>query len=177
MICGGRPNKTLPSAMISEKCILALSLDRGGIQSSLLWATLTAFAIPPLFGLWDRRARRLGRPTTPPYVPLTVAAAVYFGWIRFLMPSMAVFDSFDRPSEIAQITDPEKLLRLIQAQHSAILGVVTLIDWTVFVFFLVAVIFVSRWLATRTDDRNWTHGGIRPSPKTCNHGTDKPTNP
>jgi hypothetical protein len=163
--------------MISERSLLALSLDRGGIQSSLVWATITVFAIPALFGLWDRQARRLGRPTTPQYVPQIIAAAVYLVWIRLLLPSMALFDTFDRPSEIAQITDPEKLLRLIQAQHSAILGVVTIIDWTVFVSFLVAVTAVSRWLTTRTDDRNWTHGGIRPPPEADTHETAQPTDP
>ena len=105
------------------------------------------------------------------------AVVVYLVWIRLLLPSMALFDTFDRPSEIAQITDPEKLLRLIQAQHSAILGVVTIIDWTVFVFFLVAVTAVSRWLTTRTDDRNWTHGGIRPPPEADTHETAQPTDP
>jgi hypothetical protein len=49
-----------------------------------------------------------------------LATAFYCGGLAFIMPSVPVLDSFDRPNEIADVQDPKKLLNLIQAQHTAL---------------------------------------------------------
>lgn len=51
---------------------------------------------------------------------LVVAAAVYCGGLQFVGPSVPVLDSFDRPESVKDVTDPEKLVRLLQEHHVAL---------------------------------------------------------
>jgi len=51
---------------------------------------------------------------------LAVAAAIYCGGLQFVGPCVPVLDSFDRPESVKDVTDPEKLVRLLQEHHVAL---------------------------------------------------------
>lgn len=70
---------------------------------------------------------------------LALAAALYCGGLPFIMPSIVVLDSFDRPNEIADVQDPKKLLSLIQAQHKALVQTMILQERTAYCLFLVSL--------------------------------------
>lgn len=69
-----------------------------------------------------------------------LATALYCGGLSFIMPKVAVLDSFDRPKEIADVQDPTKLLQLIQAQHTALVQTIIIQERTAHCLFLVSVI-------------------------------------
>lgn len=68
-----------------------------------------------------------------------LATALYCGGLVFIMPSVPVLNSFDRPKEIADVQDPEKLLELLQAQHTALVQTISIQVRTAHCLFLVSL--------------------------------------
>ena len=68
-----------------------------------------------------------------------LAMALYWGGLVFIMPSVPVLNSFDRPDEIADVQDPKKLLELIQAQHTALVQTIVIQERTAHCLFLVSL--------------------------------------
>ena len=68
-----------------------------------------------------------------------LAAAVYCGGMMFIMPNVSVLDSFDRSEKIADVQDHEKLFKLLQAQHTALVKTIIIQEQTAQVLFLVSL--------------------------------------
>lgn len=68
-----------------------------------------------------------------------LATALYCGGLSFIMPKVAILDSFDRPKQIADVQDPRKLLQLIQAQHTALVQTIIIQERTAHCLFLVSL--------------------------------------
>ena len=68
-----------------------------------------------------------------------IATALYCGGLAFIFPSVPVLDSFDRPDSIGDVKDPQKLLRLLQAQHSAVVHSIEIQERTTNYLFLASM--------------------------------------
>jgi hypothetical protein len=68
-----------------------------------------------------------------------IATAFYCAGLLFMMPSASMLDSFDQPTEVADVQDPKKLLKIIQAQHTALCQSIIIQDRTANALFLASL--------------------------------------
>jgi hypothetical protein len=65
-----------------------------------------------------------------------LATAFYCVGLTFVLPSAPLVVSFDRPDSIADVQDPQTLLRLLQAQNTALVQMITIQERTAFLLYL-----------------------------------------
>ena len=137
------------------------------IDSDHRWAMGLSFAVGFALAWWSKRSVRRGAPPIPARVLCLAPLAVFLFLVKLSLP--ITFDpiaaqqrGYKRDVEYERTTDALRT-DLDRAMHDldALNSTVSLL---LFVGFLVAMSPIISWFVDRMDDRNWIHGGIRPSP-------------
>jgi hypothetical protein len=141
--------------------ILASSASHGTHTLGLAYGVI-AFALLTFWSAWSVRR---GKPAIPNHIRILIPLAVYILHLQWSLPYIRTPPDTDRSPEQQSRAESNDHLR--RDLDRAIKDLDQLTDVTYALLnlaWLAGIVVIANWLGPRMDDRNWIHGGIRPSP-------------